>query len=131
MTAWRACGAAVLCLLLAACGDKKPQPAGPGGDAPAADLVATWQTRGQDADLGSVEVRMALRDDGTLRLTVSPDAGGSLSFAGTWEVAGERLRLRGAWFQPDGEVDVAWRRTGDELVLTDADGQAQTWERVP
>ena len=93
-------------------------------------LVGAWQTTGQDPDLGGqAEVRLELQAAGTLRITVTQSGGASLSFPGTWSLVDASLFLRGAWFQPDGEVEVRCEIQSDQLILTAADGSSQTWER--
>jgi hypothetical protein len=47
------------------------------------------------------------------------------------EVDRRLLQLRGAWFQPDGDVEVRCVVVDDRLILTAADGSSQSWERQP
>lgn len=98
-----------------------------------ARLLGTWTTQGEDPDLGgAVQVRMELRAMGVLRVTVTPASGAALSFPGTWSVpAPDRLRLRGVWFEPDGDVEVRCEILNEQLLLTAPDGSQQTWVRQP
>ena len=98
-------------------------------------LLGIWHTMGNDANLGGqVDVRLELRQDGGLRVVVTQAGGVSLSFPGTWSLAHESdtdlLQLRGAWFEPDGAIDVRCQIRDDLLILTAADGNSQTWQRV-
>jgi hypothetical protein len=124
---------AVIALVLTACGgqDKGSGPTEPDGDTGRdSPLVGTWHTTGEDPALGGpVDVLLEIQAAGTLRVTVTQSAGASLSFPGTWALVENVLQLRGAWFQPDGGVDVRWDVNGDVLILIAADGNSQNWER--
>jgi hypothetical protein len=124
----------VLLAALCSCGDDKtgspltPEPE----DVKRAALVGVWLTQGDDPDLGTqVDVQLKLQASGELRVTVTQSGGASLSFPGTWALIDDVLQLRGVWFQPDGEVDVACSVDADVLILTSADGGTQRWERGP
>ncbi len=126
------CWLGALALAAAGCGqgDKGVQPEGE--QSKSAALVGFWFTRGDEPDLGAqVDVLLELQAAGRLRVTVTQPGGASLSFPGTWALTDESLLLRGVWFKPDGEVEVACEVRGTALILTAADGSAQTWERQP
>jgi hypothetical protein len=95
-------------------------------------LVGTWQTSGTHERLGEVAIEMTLEEDGSLRMVVELTSGGSLSFPGTWEVDGQTLILRGAFFAPDEMSEVSWSLTEDgHLLLVDAAGASQEWRPKP
>ena len=95
-------------------------------------VVGTWQTAGTHERLGQVETSMTLEANGTLRMVVELTSGGSLSFPGTWEVDGQTLVLRGAFFAPDETSEVSWAFTEDgHLLLMDAADASQEWRRKP
>lgn len=97
-----------------------------------AALVGVWLTQGDDRDLGTdVDVELEMQSSGLLWVTVTQAGGASLRFPGTWALIDDILQLRGVWFQPEGEVDVACSVDADVLILTSADGGTQRWERGP
>lgn len=118
-------------LLALACGGS-PAPtheavAPPGKDP---SLVGTWESAGDDPQLGgAVVARLELADGGGLRLTLSSPTSGSLRFTGSWALEDAVLVLRGAYFG-DGEVRVTCQLLGDSLlVLEDGTGSRQEWRR--
>mgnify|MGYP006919310236 FL=1 len=131
-------GLLVLVLGLCACGE------GAEGTAPTpviedktSALIGTWHTMGNDPDLGGqVDVRLHLQQAGGLRVVETQvDGPLSLSFPGTWSLLHDEsdtdlLQLRGAWFEPDGAIDVRCEIRDDVLILTAADGNTQSWQRV-
>lgn len=119
-------------LLCAGCAeDAKPMISDPPAEpiAVVPNLVGVWTTRGVDETLGEVEVEMTLEAEGRLSMVLLLASGGRRSFPGSWEIAADELVLRGAYFVPDGESRVRWRLEGMQLVLEDASGQQQQWQR--
>ncbi len=99
---------------------------GPSG--PAALLIGTWSTSAVHDEYGEVEARLTLRADGSLTMVAVLGGGGRLTFPGTWEVEGEELILRGAYFGPDEVARARYTIAGDgALVLEDDSGQIQEW----
>ena len=104
---------------------------GPNGDEPAAEvnpLVGSWTTPRP----GETEIAftLTLEEDGSLTMVEHLDAGGQLSFPGTWVVEEDLLVFRGAYFQPDGESRVRYSIEGDTLALEDAEGSTGVWQRA-
>lgn len=112
------------------CGDEAQPITSDEGQPPALGLEGAWTTRGVDATFGEVEVEMSLMADGRLSMVLLLANGGRRSFPGTWEVDGEDLVLRGAYFEPDGESRVRFSLEDELLVLEDAKGQRQEWQRI-
>lgn len=129
--AYRDCGLRAAALLLLSCGGS-PAPTHEAIAPPAKDpsLVGTWESSGDDPRLGgAVVARLELADGGSLRLTLSSPASGSLRFTGSWALEDAILVLRGAYFG-DGEVRVTCQLLGDSLlVLEDGTGTRQEWRR--
>jgi uncharacterized protein (TIGR03066 family) len=120
-------------LLVACGGSDEATPAGPGEQPDSSDdlplIVGQWTTRGTDDVFGEVNVLLDLRTDGSLQLTMTQvDGALSVSFPGTWDLEGDRLRLQGTRFD-DGEVTVRAEITDERLVLVSDDGSTETWQR--
>ena len=94
-----------------------------------AGLAGVWTTHGVDETFGEVEVEMTLGVDGRLSMVLVLASGGRRSFPGGWTLDGDELVLSGAYFEPDGESRVRWRIEDSLLVLEDATGQQQQWQR--
>ena len=117
-------------LLALACGGS-PAPTHEALAPPAKDpsLVGTWESRGDDPQLGgAVVARLELTDGGSLRLTVSSPTAGSLRFTGSWALEDSVLILRGAYFG-EGEVRVTCQLLGDSLLVLQDGGTRQEWRR--
>ena len=118
-------------LLIAGCNEQsKPivsDPAAP----PEAEtgLHGVWTTHGVDATLGEVDVEMMLEEDGRVSMVLILSSGGRRSFHGSWAFAGDELVLSGAYFSRDGESRVRWQVKDGVLVLEDASGRQQEWQR--
>jgi len=129
---WLGAALVPLALLVCRCDGNSQAPTG-GDETPPEDpspLLGTWETRGTDAQGREVTARLVLEESGDLNASESLPGGGRLSFPGTWEVSGDSLFLRGAYFQPDGEARVAYAVQGDSvLVLSQGPAGSQQWRR--
>ncbi|MBT4980145.1 MAG: hypothetical protein HOM86_22685 [Gemmatimonadetes bacterium] len=118
-------------LLIAGCNEQsKPivsDPAAPPGAE--TGLHGVWTTHGVDETLGEVDVEMMLEEDGRLSMVLILSSGGRRSFPGSWAFEGDELVLSGAYFSPDGESRVRWQVKDGVLVLEDASGRQQEWQR--
>lgn len=95
------------------------------------ELKGTWETQGVDPALGSVRVRMRIEEKGVLMMTLFMETGGQRSFSGNWQLEGDELVLRGAYFGEDGQQRVRWQLEEiNRLVLEDEDGRQQVWMRA-
>jgi hypothetical protein len=79
--------------------------------------------------LGEVDVEMMLEEDGRLSMVLILSSGGRRSFPGSWAFEGDELVLSGVYFSPDGESRVRWQVKDGVLVLEDASGRQQEWQR--
>ena len=93
-------------------------------------LIGTWTSTNVDRNQEELEFVMTLEEDGRLSMAEKRDAGGQLSFPGTWALEGDLLVLRGAYFEPDGEARVKYSLPdGNTLVLEDESGAQGVWTR--
>ena len=135
------CRWVVLCIMLgqaasgAGCDDGAagtgPEDSVPSGPTAAEQaLIGTWTSTNVDRNQEELEFVMTLEEDGRLSMAEKRDAGGQLSFPGTWALEGDLLVLRGAYFEPDGEVRVKYSLPdGNTLVLEDESGAQGVWTR--
>ena len=72
---------------------------------------------------------MMLEEDGRVSMVLILSSGGRRSFHGSWAFAGDELVLSGAYFSRDGESRVRWQVKDGVLVLEDASGRQQEWQR--
>ena len=95
-------------------------------------LAGSWRAAGTDDDLGDVTVQLTFEEDGRLVIVLVLDTGGQLRFGGSWELAGDRLTLTGAYFQPDGQTQVICEARGDSVLLLrdEAGGSATEYTRI-
>jgi hypothetical protein len=95
------------------------------------ELEGAWTTTGTDDRYGEASVRMQMKADGDLVVTIDLAVGGTLRFAGEWETQEKMLLLTGTYFEPDGQASATWSVEGDSvMVLRAADGDQQRWRRA-